>query len=115
MLDENAATTSLPSVLVKISSNASIDLDLGAGEAAAIDVGAVGEQRQHALGAELGEAVQVEVLAVDRRLVDLEVAGVDDHADAACVMASATQSGMLCVTRMNSIVNGPTVDRCRAA
>ncbi len=24
-------------------------------------------------------------------------------------MASATQSGMLCVTRMNSIVNGPTV------
>ena len=25
-------------------------------------------------------------------------------------MASATQSGMLCVTRMNSIANGPTVD-----
>ena len=25
------------------------------------------------------------------------------------VMASATQSGMLCVTRMNSIENGPTV------
>ena len=47
----------------------------------AIDVGAVGEERQHALRAELGEAVQVEVLAVDRRLIDLEVAGVDDHAD----------------------------------
>jgi hypothetical protein len=54
------------------------DLELGAGEAAAIDVGAVGEQRQHAGGAELGEPVDVEVLAVNRRLVDLEVAGVDD-------------------------------------
>ena len=28
---------------------------------------------------------------------------------AGVVIASATQSGMLCVTRMNSIVNGPTV------
>ena len=28
-------------------------------------------------------------------------------------MASATQSGMLCVTRMNSMVNGPTVTRSR--
>ena len=28
-------------------------------------------------------------------------------------MASATQSGMLCVTRMNSIANGPTVTRSR--
>ncbi len=28
-------------------------------------------------------------------------------------MASATQSGMLCVTRMNSIVNGPTVTPSR--
>ena len=32
------------------------------------------------LSAELGEAVQVEVLSVDRRLIDLEVAGVDDGA-----------------------------------
>ena len=80
MLDENVATTSLPCVLVKTSSNASMTSISGPGEAAAIDVGAVGEQRQHALRAELGEAVQVEVLAVDRRLIDLEVAGVDDHA-----------------------------------
>ena len=28
-------------------------------------------------------------------------------------IASATQSGMLCVTRRNSIVNGPTVTRSR--
>ena len=96
-------------MLVKISSNAVDDLDLRTGEALAIDVGAVGEQRQHALGAELGEAVQVEVLAVDRRLVDLEVAGVDASMPAGVVIASATQSGMLCVTRMNSIVNGPIV------
>ena len=45
-----------------------------------IDVRAVGEQREHAGGAELGEAVEVEVLAVERRLVDLEVAGVDHDA-----------------------------------
>ena len=38
------------------------------------------EQRQHALGAELREAVQVERLAVERRLIDLEVAGVEHHA-----------------------------------
>ena len=57
------------------------DLDFGPGESLAVDVGAVGEQRQHALRAELGEPVQVEVLAVDRRLVDLEVARVDDRAD----------------------------------
>ena len=55
-------------------------LALGAGEAAAVDVGAVGEQREHALAAELGEAVHVEMLAVERRLIDLEVAGVHDHA-----------------------------------
>ena len=57
------------------------DLDLGAGEAAAIDVRAVGEEREHALRPQLGESMQVEVLAVDRGLIDLEVAGVDDGAD----------------------------------
>ena len=41
------------------------DLGLRAGEAAAVDVRAVGKQRQHTLGAELREPVQVEVLAVD--------------------------------------------------
>ena len=56
------------------------DVALGSGEAAAVDVGAVGEQREHAFAAELGEAVDVEVLAVERRLIDLEVAGVDDDA-----------------------------------
>ena len=79
-LDENVATTILPSVLVKISSKPSSTSILRAGVAAAIDVGAVAEHRQHALGAQLREAVQVERLAVHRRLVDLEVAGVQQHA-----------------------------------
>ena len=65
---------------MKISSKRVGDLELRAGEALAIDVGAVGEQRQHAGGAELGEPVEVDVLAVERRLVDLEIAGVDDDA-----------------------------------
>ena len=113
MLDENAATTSLPSVLVKISSNASIDVGLRAGEAAAIDVGAVGRTAPARPAAPSSrEAVQVEVLAVERRLIDLEVAGVESTPTGVWI-ASATQSGMLCVTRMNSIVNGPTVTRSR--
>ena len=57
------------------------DFDLGPGEARAVDVGAVGEQRQHAACAKLGQAMQVEVLTVNRRLIDLEVARVDDGAD----------------------------------
>ena len=80
MLDENVATTSLPWVLVNSSSKASMTSISGPGESLPVDVGAVGEQRQHALRAELGKPVQVEMLAVDWRLVDLEVAGVDDHA-----------------------------------
>ena len=80
MLEANIATTILPLALVKISSNAVDDVDFRAGEAAAVDVRAVGQQRQHAGRAELGEPVDVDVLAIERRLIDLEVAGVDDHA-----------------------------------
>ena len=112
MLDANAATISLPADAREDLLERFDDVELRAGEAAAIDVGAVGEQREHPVGAELREAVHVEVLAVDRRLVDLEVAGVDDDAGGVW-MASATQSGMLCVTRMNSTVNGPIVTRSR--
>ena len=57
------------------------DFALRSGEAAAVDVGAVGKQRQDARRAELREPVHVEMLAVDRRLIDLEVARVDDDAD----------------------------------
>ena len=51
------------------------------GEPGPLDVRAVREQRQHTFAAELREPVKVEVLRVERRLVHLEVAGVDDHAD----------------------------------
>jgi hypothetical protein len=56
------------------------DFGLRAGEAAAVDVRAVRKQREHTRRAELREAVDVEMLAVDRRLIDLEVAGVDHDA-----------------------------------
>ncbi len=51
------------------------------GETAAVDVRAVGKEAEHAGGSELREPVDVEMLAVDRRLVDLEVAGVHDDAE----------------------------------
>jgi hypothetical protein len=60
------------------------DVEFRAREAAAIDVGAVGEQRQHPFGPELREAEHGEMLAVDRRLVDLEVAGGTTTPAAAC-------------------------------
>ena len=61
MLDANVATTILPSACVKISSKASTTSEFRAGEAAAVDVRAVGEQRQHALDPASRQAVQVEV------------------------------------------------------
>ena len=56
------------------------DVDLRAGVPAPIDVRAVAEHREHAFRAQLREAVQVERLAGERRLIDLEIAGVDQHA-----------------------------------
>ena len=74
------------------------DFALRSGEAAAVDVRAVGKQREDAGRAELGEAVDVEMLAVDRRLIDLEVAGVDDDADRACGWR-ARRSPACCASR----------------
>src|ERR1039457_3538273 len=54
---------------------------LGGRVAGAIDVGGVLQQAEDALLAKLGKGVPVEGLGVGRREVDLEVAGVDDHAD----------------------------------
>jgi hypothetical protein len=56
--------------------------------------------------------MNVEVLAIDRRLIDLEIAGMHDRAAGVCT-AMATQSGMLCVTRRNSTSQSPTRTRCR--
>ena len=55
-------------------------VDFGAREAPPIDVRAVGEESQHSRRAELCQAMDVDTLAVDRGLIDLEVAGVNDHA-----------------------------------
>ena len=49
--------------------------------AGALNVGRVLQQGQHAALAVLGKGVQVKGVAVERREVDLEVAGVDDDAD----------------------------------
>ena len=48
--------------------------------ALALHVGRVLEQRQHACLAVLGEGVQIEQPVVGRRGIDLEIAGMDDHA-----------------------------------
>ena len=56
------------------------DFDFGPGEPAAIDVRAVGKEHEHTLRAKLREPVEVEMLTIDRRLVDLEVAGVKHDA-----------------------------------
>ena len=56
------------------------DVAFRSGDAGPIDVGAVGKQREHALLAQFGQARQVRRLAVERRVIDLEVAGVDQHA-----------------------------------
>ncbi len=45
-----------------------------------LHVGRVLQQRQHAALAVLGKGVQVECLVVERRKIDLEVAGMNDHA-----------------------------------
>ena len=81
MLVANAVTTSLPRVLANSSSNASTTSYSEPREPGPLDVRAVAEQHEHALRAELGEPVEVEVLAVERRLVDLEIPRVDDRAD----------------------------------
>ncbi len=56
------------------------DVQFGTADTRALDVGAVGEQHQDARGAELGEPVKIDVLAVERRLIDLEVPGVQHDA-----------------------------------
>jgi hypothetical protein len=64
--------------LLKISSKAGTT-SLRAREPSPIRVGAVRKQRQDALAAKLGEPVEIGGLVVERRLVDLEVAGVHDR------------------------------------
>ena len=80
------------------------DLQLRAGDAGTVDVRAVGEERQTPSD-QRREAVEVEVPSVERRVVDLEVAGArwSDRRE-----SPAPASGMLCVTRRNPTTSGPT-------
>ncbi len=81
MLDEKVGDDQFPVRAGEHFLEAVHDVEFRTSKAGPIDVRAVREQGQHALRADLGEPVKVEILAVDRRLVDLEVAGVDDQAD----------------------------------
>ena len=56
------------------------EVPLGGGEAGDLGVGGVGQEQVDALLAEPGEAAQVGDPAVERELVHLEVAGVQDQA-----------------------------------
>ena len=57
------------------------DVALGLGEARHLDVRGLAHEEQHALAANLRDALQVHDVAADGRIVDLEVAGVHDGAD----------------------------------
>ena len=49
------------------------DVAFGAAHPLALDVRAVAEQHQHTLGAQLRETMEVHVLAIERRLINLEI------------------------------------------
>ena len=112
MLEANVVTTSLPFVLANSSSNAATTSNSEPVKPGRSTFVLSARQRQHAARTQFGEPVEVEVLAVERRLVDLEVARVDHRSDRRPI-ATASASGMLCVTRRNSIVRAPTVTRSR--
>ena len=81
MLDANAATMIRPVALVKISSNASTTSRSDPVKPRRSMLVLSANSASTPARAELGEPVQVELLAVDRRLVDLEIARVDERAD----------------------------------
>ena len=69
----------------------------------------VGQETGHALGAELGEDREVRQLAVDRRVIELEVAGVDDGPDR-CPEGDAHRVGDRMTDPEGHHVEGPDVD-----
>ena len=79
--DANVATSTRPRARRNAASSLPVRLRSDGVTPGTVDVGRVGEQRQHAGVAERGEARQVGRQAVERRLVELEVAGVDDRAE----------------------------------
>ena len=81
MCDENVVTTIAPVGSRKTLRAARGRVRSDGVDAGVLDVGRVGQEQQHAVVAELGERREVRRATVERRLVDLEVAGVDDRAD----------------------------------
>ncbi len=79
--EAKVATMTRPSALVMMLSQGLADDALGGRVAGDFGVGGVGQQKQDALVAQLGQAAEVGELAHHRRVVELEVAGVDDGAD----------------------------------
>ena len=69
-----------PGALAMMWSSDFPDDALGGRIAGQLGVGGVGQEQQHALGPELGQPGKVGGLAADGRVVELEVAAVDDGA-----------------------------------
>ena len=57
------------------------DGSLAFGVAGAVDVGRIRHEQQHAFFAVGGEGVQIEQLVIGGRGIDLEIAGMNDHAE----------------------------------
>ena len=77
----NEATMTRPGARANMLSRARPHASLRLGEARVVGVGAVGQQEQHSLAAELGEPLHRRRAEVDGGLVELEVAGVDHGPD----------------------------------
>ena len=86
------------------------EVALGRREAGDLGVGGVGQEQVDPLLAQPGEAAQVGDPLVERELVHLEVAGVQDQARRRCGCATARPSGIEWLTARNS-----QVERARAS
>ena len=78
--DANEATKMRPLACEKIDVNASPTARSSAC-ARALGVGGIGEHAEHALVADRGDSRKIGRLAVDRRLIELEVAGMEDRSN----------------------------------
>ena len=113
MLVANEVTTTLPRALAKISSNAAMTLVSEPVKPGRSMFVLSEKSASTPCAPEFGEPVEVEVLAVERRLVDLEVARVDDDADRR-VDRERRRSRACCASRAGTrSVRSPTVTLSR--
>ncbi len=83
---------------------------LGRRVAGALGAGRIGQQAEHSLAAELGQGVDVGHLAVNRRVVELEVAGVDDQTERGA-QGNAHRVGDRMADPEGGRAEGPELDR----